>query len=142
MGLFHQAIHWHAHLQKQEIIAQLKKNYAEVVWQPLMVEKKIQFAGWSFEELADLDRIIEESKWCHHCLAVSYAQRIIDGEYVAFHMASETGMHHMTLGCHLQGSQLVYDQLEYSHNRKAEYFFVNVALQFISWLNAQLISLK
>ncbi|TCB51421.1 hypothetical protein E0H80_05270 [Acinetobacter sp. ANC 4779] len=142
MGLFHQAIHWHAYLQKQEIIAQLKKNYAEVVWQPLMVEKKIQFAGWSFEELADLDRIIEESKWCHHCLAVSYAQRIIDGEYVAFHMASETGMHHMTLGCHLQGGQLVYEQLEYSHNRKAEYFFVNVALQFISWLNAQLISLK
>ncbi|MGB8697016.1 MAG: hypothetical protein WCD22_10790, partial [Acinetobacter sp.] len=109
---------------------------------PLMVEKKIQFAGWSFEELADLDRIIEESTWCHHCLAVSYAQRIIDGEYVAFHMTSETGMHHMTLGCHLQGGQLVYDQLEYSHNRKAEYFFVNVALQFISWLNTQLISFK
>ncbi|TCB78123.1 hypothetical protein E0H89_07275 [Acinetobacter sp. ANC 3781] len=142
MGLFHQAIHWHDHIQKQEIIAQLKKSYVEVVWQPLMVEKKIQFAGWSFEELADLDRIIEESTWCHHCLAVSYAQRIIDGEYVAFHMTSETGMHHMTLGCHLQGGQLVYDQLEYSHNRKAEYFFVNVALQFISWLNTQLISFK
>lgn len=142
MGLFHQAIHWHDQIQKQEIIAQLKKNYAEAVWQPLMVEKKIQFAGWSFEELADLDRIIEESKRCHHCLAVSYAQRIMEGEYVAFHMASQTGTHHMTLGCHLKDGQLVYDQLEYPHNQKAEYLFVNVALQFISWLNLQLIAFK
>ncbi|NNH37314.1 hypothetical protein [Acinetobacter terrae] len=142
MGLFHQAIHWHDQIQKQEIIAQLKKNYAEAVWQPLIVEKKIQFAGWSFEELADLDRIIEESKRCHHCLAVSYAQRIIDGEYVAFHMALQSGTHHMTLGCDLRDGQLVYDQLEYPHNQKAEYIFVNVALQFISWLNLQLIAFK
>ncbi|NNH00360.1 hypothetical protein [Acinetobacter sp. ANC 5414] len=142
MGLFHQAIDWHDQIQKQEIIAQLKKNYAETVWQPLMVEKKIQFAGWNFEELADLERIIEESKRCHHCLAVSYAQRIIDGEYVAFHMASLTGTHHMTLGCHLRDGQLVYEQLEYPHNQKAEYLFVNVALQFISWLNLQLIAVK
>ena len=26
MGLFHQAIHWHDQIQKQEIIAQLKKK--------------------------------------------------------------------------------------------------------------------
>jgi hypothetical protein len=142
MGLFHQAIHWHDQIQKQEIITRLKKNYAEAVWQPLIVEKKTQFADWSFEELADLDRIIEESKRCHHCLAVSYAQRIMDGEYVAFHMASKTGTHHMTLGCHLREGQLLYDQLEYPHNQKAEYLFVNVALQFISWLNLQLIAFK
>ena len=142
MGLFHQAIHWHDQIQKQEIITRLKKNYAEAVWQPLIVEKKTQFAGWSFEELADLDRIIEESKRCHHCLAVSYAQLIMEGEYVAFHMASKTGTHHMTLGCHLREGQLLYDQLEYPHNQKAEYLFVNVALQFISWLNLQLIALK
>lgn len=142
MGLFHQAIHWHDQIQKQEIITRLKKNYAEAVWQPLIVEKKTQFAGWSFEELADLDRIIEESKRCHHCLAVSYAQRIMEGEYVAFHMASKTGTHHMTLGCHLRDGQLLYDQLEYPHNQKAEYLFVNVALQFISWLNVQLIAFK
>ena len=142
MGLFHQAIHWHDQIQKQEIIAQLQKNYAEAVWQPLIVEKKTQFADWSFEELADLDRIIEESKRCHHCLAVSYAQRIMEGEYVAFHMASKTGTHHMTLGCHLRDRQLLYDQLEYPHNQKAEYLFVNVALQFISWLNLQLIAFK
>ncbi|WP_445659741.1 hypothetical protein [Acinetobacter sp. F16] len=142
MGLFHQAIHWHDQIQKQEIIAQLKKNYAEAVWQPLMVEKKTQFAGWSFEELADLDRIIEESKRCHHCLAVSYAQRIMEGEYVAFHMASQSGTHHMTLGCNLRDGQLLYDQLEYPHNQKAEYLFVKIALQFISWLNLQLIEFK
>ncbi len=41
LGLFHQAVYWHDQIQKQEIIAQLKKNYAEAVWQPFMVEKKI-----------------------------------------------------------------------------------------------------
>ena len=142
MGLFHQAIDWHDQIQKQEIIAQLKKNYAETVWQPLMVEKKIQFAGWSFEELADLERIIEESKRCHHCLAVSYAQRIIDGEYVAFHMSSQTVQQHMTLGCHFREGKLIYDQLEYSNNRKAEALVVEVAVQFIVWLNSQLSLLK
>ena len=104
--------------------------------------KKIQFSDWYFEELADLERIIEESKRCHHCLAASYAQHIVDGEYVAFHMSSQTVQQHMTLGCHFREGKLIYDQLEYSNNRKAEALVVEVAVQFIAWLNSQLSLLK
>ena len=136
MGLFQHAIVWHDQVQKQDIMSQLKKNLAQPL-QPMMPEQCIQFLGWSFEELADLDRIIQESKKCHNCLAASYAQRIIEKEYVAFHMASQTGKHHMTLGCYLRDGQLIYDQLEYAHNKKTEYLFVNIALQFISWLNTE-----
>ncbi len=75
MGLFHQAMHWHDQIQTQEIMSKLKKNFALAVWQPITLRKKIQFSDWCFEELADLERIIEESKRCHHCLAASYAQR-------------------------------------------------------------------
>lgn len=136
MGLFQQAIDWHDHIQKQDIISQLKKNYDQNL-QPMIPEPFIQFLGWHFEELADLDRIIQESKKCQHCLAASYAQRIIEREYVAFHMTSQTGQHHMTLGCYVRDGQLVYDQLEYAQNKKTEYLFVNIALQFVSWLNHQ-----
>lgn len=66
-----------------------------------------------------------------NCLAASYAQRIMERNYVAFHMVSQTGKLHMTLGCYLREGQLIYDQLEYPHNRKTEYLFVNIALQFI-----------
>jgi len=142
IGFYHQAADWHNHIQKQEIISQLRSNYAASVWQPLMPEKIMHFSCWSFEELADLDRIIEESQKCQNCLAASYAQRIIDREYVAFHMVSQTGKLHMTLGCHLREGQLIYDQLEYPHNRKTEYLFVNIALQFISWLNTEFAPFK
>ncbi|OTG60692.1 hypothetical protein B9T29_11025 [Acinetobacter sp. ANC 3903] len=142
IGFYHQATDWHSYIQKQEIISQLKKNYALVVWQPVMPEKIMHFASWSFEELADLERIIQESQRCHNCLAASYAQRIIEREYVAFHMVSQTGKLHMTLGCYLRDGQLIYDQLEYPHNKKTEYLFVNITLQFISWLNLQFAPFK
>ena len=142
IGFYHQATDWHNYIQKQEIISQLKSSYAASVWQPLMPEKVMHFSSWSFEELTDLDRIIEESQRCQNCLAASYAQRIIEREYVAFHMVSQTGKLHMTLGCYLREGQLIYDQLEYPHNRKTEYLFVNIALQFISWLNGQFAPFK
>ena len=75
-------------------------------------------------------------------LAASYAQHIVDREYVAFHMSSQTVQQHMTLGCHFREGKLVYDQLEYSNNRKAEALVVEVAVQFIAWLNSQLSLLK
>jgi hypothetical protein len=142
IGFYHQATDWHNHIQKQEIISQLKKNYALVVWSPVMPEKIMHFSSWSFEELVDLDRIIQESQRCQNCLAASYAQRIIEREYVAFHMVSQTGKLHMTLGCYLRDGQLIYDQLEYPHNKKTEYLFVNIALQFISWLNTEFAPFK
>jgi hypothetical protein len=138
IGLFHQAMHWHDQIQTQEMMSKLKKNFALAAWQPITFRKKIQFSDWYFEELADLERIIEESKRCQHCLAVSYAQAIIDGEYVAFHMSSQTVQQHMTLGCYVREGKLLYDQLEYSSNRKAEALVVDVAVQFIAWLNSQL----
>ena len=48
----------------------------------------------------------------------------------------------MTLGCHFREGKLIYDQLEYSNNRKAEALVVEVAVQFIAWLNSQLSLLK
>ena len=142
IGFYHQATDWHNHIQKREIISQLRKNYAVSVWQAVMPEKFMHFSSWSFEELTDLDRLIEESQRCQNCLAASYAQRIMEREYVAFHMVSQTGKLHMTLGCYLREGQLIYDQLEYPHNRKTEYLFVNIALQFISWLNQQFAPFK
>ncbi|OTG66233.1 hypothetical protein B9T25_10540 [Acinetobacter sp. ANC 4470] len=137
IGLFHQAVHWHDQIQTQEMMNKLKKNFALAVWQPITLSKRIQFSDWCFEELANLERIIEESKRYHHCLAASYAQHIVDREYVAFHMSSQAVQQHMTLGCYVRDGKLVYDQLEYSNNRKAEALVVDVAVQFIAWLNSQ-----
>ena len=137
MGLFHHAIDWHDHIQKQEIMDQLKHSHALTLTQPILSERNIHFLDWTFEELSDIDRIIQEAKQCQNCLATSYAQRIIEREYVAFHMASKTGKHQMTLGCYIREGELIYDQLEYAQNKKTEYLFVNIALQFISWLNVE-----
>ncbi len=85
-----------------------------------------------------MDRIIQESRSFHHCLAVSYSQKIIEGEYVAFHMSSPCYRQSLTLGCHLLDGQLRFDQLEYPNNHKAEQLLVTIAEQFIQWLNSHL----
>lgn len=141
-SLFLQAVTWHEHIQKQEILAKLKKQLCDAHWTSMTPEKSYPFADWQFEELKDLDRIINESKVLHHCLAASYAQRVIEGEYVAFHMSKPQIDQHLTLGCYLRDGQLMFDQLEYAHNQKANVAEIQVATQFIEWLNAQLSSSK
>ena len=141
LGLFQQAIHWHAFLHKQDIMAQLKKNYLISTWPALINLKLIQFLDWCFEELTDLDQIIDESTRYQHCLAVSYTERILARQYVAFHMSDPSGQQ-LTLGCELHEGMLSYDQLEYAQNRKAPEATVKVAFQFIDWLNSQFAPFK
>lgn len=135
LGLFHKAVDWHHEIHKTEIIEKLKSEFSHHVWVSFSRQKTIAYQHWIFEELSNLDRIIEESQRFHHCLASSYAVQIIQGEYVAFHMSSANYNEHLTLGCHLQNGQLYFDQLEYPNNKKAEQVLVNTAKQFIDELN-------
>lgn len=135
VGLFHQAVAWHDQIQKQEIIAKLKKEFALASWQAYTQTDVLGFHDWQFEELKNLDRIIEESKMLRHCLAASYAQRIIEGEYVAFHMSCAARDKSLTLGCFLREGQLMFDQLEHRNNQKAEFEDIEVARRFIAWVN-------
>jgi len=37
----------------------------------------------------------------------------------------------------LQNDQVIFDQLEYPNNQKAEVEYINIAQHFINWLNLQ-----
>ncbi|WP_168414634.1 hypothetical protein [Acinetobacter indicus] len=137
-SIFQRAVRWHHEVHKAEILAKLKKQLNVSHWPPVSLQGRTQYLGWCFEELNSLDRIIQESRSFHHCLAVSYSQKIIEGEYVAFHMSSPCYRQSLTLGCHLLDGQLRFDQLEYPNNHKAEQLLVNIAEQFIQWLNSRL----
>ncbi|WP_104472250.1 hypothetical protein [Acinetobacter indicus] len=137
-SIFQRAVRWHHEVHKAEILAKLKKQLNVSHWPPVSLQGRTQYLGWCFEELNSLDRIIQESRSFHHCLAVSYSQKIIEGEYVAFHMSSPCYHQSLTLGCHLLDGQLRFDQLEYPNNHKAEQLLVNIAEQFIQWLNSRL----
>lgn len=136
-GLFQQATRWHDDIQKEEIMTKLRRNCASDHWQAITQEGLVEFEQWYFEELITVDRIIEESKIFKHCLAAGYAHRIIEGDYVAFHMTQgQTAQ--MTLGCLLLDGKLFYDQLEYPHNEKADAQAVELAKRFIHWQNQKL----
>ncbi|GJC30490.1 hypothetical protein KAM398_06230 [Acinetobacter sp. KAM398] len=140
LGLFHQAVQWHQQVYKAELFAKLKKEIPCSTWRAKSPQQILYFSGWCFEELTDLDRIIEESKNFKHCLALSYAKAMSEGLYVAFHMASPHYVQQLTLGCYFRNGQLEFDQLEYPNNQKAEQLLVTIAEQFIAWLNSQLSS--
>ncbi|MFW1753345.1 hypothetical protein [Acinetobacter wanghuae] len=134
-GLFNQAVEWHDAIQKQEIIAKLKKDFALARWQTLTQEKTLNYFNWTFEEIKSIDHIIETAKIFRNCLAASYAQRIIEGEYVVFYMTHSEMRAPLLLGCHLRDHSLVFDQLEYANNKKAELEYCNIAIHFIHEFN-------
>lgn len=134
LGLFHKAVRWHHQEQKEAVLFQLKTKYACITWSPF-THAPHHFLNWHFEELNNIERIVEESQIFQHCLAISYTEQIIARLYVAFHMWSEKLGIHLTLGCHIQHNVLVFDQLEYPNNQKAEQLLVNIALQFIEHMN-------
>jgi len=136
-SLFTQAVVWHEQIQKQEIIAKLKKDFALTSWRPLTQAHFLLYFNWRFEELKTLERIIEEARIFRNCLAASYAQRIVEGEYVAFRMSHPAIKLPLILGCQLQNDQVIFDQLEYPNNQKAEVEYINIAQHFINWLNLQ-----
>ena len=119
-------------------MAKLKKEIQCCAWQAKSPMPMLKFSGWCFEEMTHLDRIIEESQNFKHCLALSYAKLMSEGQYVAFHMVSPHYAQQLTLGCHFRQGQLEFDQLEYPNNQKAEQLLVTIAEQFITWLNPQL----
>ena len=135
LGLFGQAIKWHDYIQKQDILNKLKKSLSDIHWKPITQDKHFLFEQWVFEELKDLDRIIQESKVLRHCLASSYAQRIVEGEYIAFHMSHPMSQRHLTLGCYIREGYLMFDQLEHENNQKAGVEQMHIAVRFIQWLN-------
>lgn len=137
-GLFHQAAVWHEQIQKEEILSKLKKDFSLADWRPFCEVEVLHFEQWKFRELQSIERIIEESQRQQHCLAVSYAQRIFEREYTAFHMSHTQEHVHMTLGCIRQNEQLIFDQLELSNNERADAQLIQVAKQFIQWLNAKI----
>lgn len=134
-SLFHQAVQWHDQLHSQELLAELKRKLGCVSWQPISHEAYYFIESWVLEELKDMDRIIAESRRFQHCLAASFAERIIVREYAAFHMSHTDAQRHLTLGCHYIAGQLLFDQLEYPNNQKALPDDVVVAEQFIAMLN-------
>jgi hypothetical protein len=136
-GLFAQAVTWHDQIQKQDIIAKLKKEFALATWSPRTRVSFLLYFNWRFEELKTLDRILEESKIFRNCLAASYAQQIIEGQYVAFRMSHPDVRLPLILGCQLVNGQVIFDQLEYPNNQKAEAEYSNIAMHFINWLNLQ-----
>jgi len=136
-SLFNQAVVWHDQIQKQEMIAKLKKQFALVNWTPITQVSFLLYFNWRFEELKTLDRILEESKIFRNCLAASYAQQILEGQYVAFRMSHPAVRLPLILGCQLVNGQVIFDQLEYPNNQKAEAEYSNIAMHFINWLNLQ-----
>ena len=134
LGLFHKAVRWHHYVQKEETLLQIKRHYSTVIWQSF-TSGKLQFLNWSFDELNNIEKIIEESQIFHHCLASAYIEQIMSCTYVAFHMWSDKLNIHLTLGCHIRDDVLEFDQLEYPHNQKAEQLLVNIARQFIDYIN-------
>lgn len=136
-SLFAQAVAWHNHIQKQEIVAKLKKEFALASWTSRTQAPFLLYFNWRFEELKSLDRILEEARIFRNCLAASYAQRIVEGEYVAFRMSHPDIHLPLILGCQLQDGHVIFDQLEYPNNQKAELEYINIAQHFIDWLNLQ-----
>ena len=136
-GLFNQAVEWHDAIQKQEIIAKLKKDFALARWKTFTTDKTVSYFNWSFEEMKSIDQIIETSKLFRNCLAASYAQRIIEGDYIVFYMTHTELRAPLLLGCHLRDRTLVFDQLEYANNQKAELEYCNIAIHFVNWFNLQ-----
>ncbi|MEZ2772427.1 hypothetical protein ACBP83_00930 [Acinetobacter pseudolwoffii] len=136
-SLFNQSVVWHDQIQKQEMIAKLKKQFALVNWTPITQVSFLLYFNWRFEELKTLDRILEESKVFRNCLAASYAQQIIEGQYVAFRMSHPDVRLPLILGCRIVNGQVIFDQLEYPNNQKAEAEYSNIAMHFINWLNLQ-----
>ena len=134
-GLFSRAITWHDQNMKDDILARLKKDGHMTEW-PAVTQTWFELEQWRFEEMHSLDRIVQESKVFKHCLAVSYAQRIIEQHYVAYHFYHlEHDDARFTLGCILRDGILYFDQCEAPRNQKAPLDVLKLCRRFIDLMN-------
>lgn len=139
-GLYQQAVRWHQHIHYEDTLAKLRLKIHIDTWRRISPQKIMFTEHWKFIELNSLEQIINESNSYKHCLALSYTERIADGEYVAFHMSSlENEEIHMTLGCYFKFEQLHFDQLRLPNNQHASKEDEQDAKVFIQQVNQHLI---
>lgn len=138
-GLFQHAYEWHQQLEFDVALTHLKYKVNIEEWERLSPEAVIYFEEWYFEELHQLQRVIQESVDYKHCLAHVYAERMSVYEYVAFHVYAEQNPEQcLTLGCLYQNGQLQFDQLKYPSNRAADEACLNKVYAFIAEFNLTL----
>ncbi|AWL28892.1 hypothetical protein DJ533_10075 [Acinetobacter defluvii] len=138
-GLFHQAYAWHQQLEFDNTLDYLKNRVDIEHWQRISPEAIMHFEGWCFEELHELERVIQESVDYKHCLAHSYTERMLAQEYVAFHIYPEKQPAQcLTLGCIYKEDQLHFDQLKYPSNRAADEACLTKVYAFITEFNLML----
>ena len=138
-GLFHQAYQWHQQLEFDTTLNYLKNRIDIEQWQRISPEAIMYFEGWCFEELHQLERVIQESVDYKHCLAHSYTERMLAQEYVAFHIYPEKQPAQcLTLGCIYKEDQLHFDQLKYPSNRAADEACLSKVYAFIAEFNLML----
>lgn len=139
-GLYQQAVDWHQQIDFQTTLSKLRQRIFKDSWRRVSPQKIMFSDHWKFEELNSLEQIIHESVSYKHCLALSYTERIADGEYVAFHMTHLDNENlHLTLGCYFKFEQLHFDQLRLPNNEQADRSIQLDALAFIHKVNQHLI---
>ncbi len=135
-ALYSQSCHWHHHLMLEDMIRQLKFRVSIDEWPRISPMEQMFFAGWRYQELHSLQQIIDESLHFKHCLAVSYAERIAEHQYVAFSMQHiQQADLKFTLGCVYQFGRLSFDQLRQMNNVIPDTYMINQAKDFIDELN-------
>ena len=139
-GLYQQAVRWHQQIHYQDTLSKLRLRLHIDTWRRVSPQEIMFTERWKFIELNSLEQIIHESTSYKHCLALSYTERIAEGEYVAFHMSSlEDEDIHLTLGCYFKFDQLHFDQLRLPNNEHASKNIVQDAIKFIQQVNQHLI---
>lgn len=139
-GLYQQAVRWHQQIDFQATLSKLRQRIHKDSWQRISPQAIMFTEHWKFVELNSLEQIIYESVNYKHCLALSYTERIADGEYVAFHMTSLDDENlELTLGCFFKFDQLHFDQLRLPNNEQPDRAIQLEALAFIHKVNQHLI---
>lgn len=137
---YQKALRWHQQIHFEDTLISLKLRHTESSWSRVTPQAVMFSENWKFEELNSLEQIIHESVSYKHCLALSYTQRIIDGEYVAFHMSNlKDESKHLTLGCFYRYQHLHFDQLRLPNNEMAEKSVIREAQAFIQKMNEILV---
>lgn len=138
-GLYQQAKRWHENNYFQDTMSKLKQSVEKETWDRVSPMQKIYLNGWCYEELNSLKRIIQESTVFKHCLALSYSARIVEREYVAFHMSNiDDPRQEMTLGCYYKLGRLIFDQLRLPSNHIPDESYMAKAQTFIDDVNQHL----
>lgn len=139
-GLYQQAVRWHQQIHFQDTLSKLRLRIRKESWRRVAPQEMMFSERWKFIELNSLEQIIHESVSYKHCLALSYTERIADGEYVAFHMSNLADENiHLTLGCYFKFDQLHFDQLRLPNNEQASKDIELDALAFVKQVNQYLI---